>query len=547
MAVVAGAGAGHLVAAFVEPASSPVLAIGSAVVDRVPAGVKELAVRWVGTADKPVLIGLVAIVSLVLGFLAGRMQRRGFGVWLVAALAALSAWAAVTRPAAGAYAVLPSLVAGVTGMAVLALLVARPGIATAPLQSAGRDTPYDESAHGVSLPADATPTGSSPADATPTGSSPADATPTGSSPADATPTGSSPADPGVGRRTVMTVAAGVAGLAAGGLGEARIRSARSATLPVALPRATRPLGPLAPGLDITTPGLTPFRTPVADFYRIDTALVVPRIDARTWRLTIDGEVDAPYGLGLADLLALPMIDADITLNCVSNPVGGDYIGSTRWLGVPVRDVLGRARVRSAADQILSTSIDGMTISTPVEALMDDRGALLAIAMDGAPLTPEHGYPVRLVTPGLYGYVGATKWLTRLTATTYAAQPAYWTERGWAARADVQTQARIDVPRAGSVPAGDVVVAGVAWSQARDGIGRVEVRIDDGPWRSAELGPDAGGHYWRQWRLVWPAAGSGRHTVTVRAADGFGTVQTTTVADPFPSGATGLHTITVDVD
>ncbi len=504
-AVVAGVGAGHLAAAFVAPGASPVLAIGSAVVDRVPAGLKEFAIRWFGTADKPVLVAVVALVAVLLGGVAGLAQRRGLGVWVVAALAALCGWAAVTRPSVGSFGALPAVVAGVVGMATLAWLAPRRGIRPSPPQSTGTVTPYADPTHGVSLPVDS---------------------------------GS------VARRTAVTAAVGVAGIAAGGLGEARVRTGRDATLPTALPTPADPLPPLPAGLEATTPGLTPFRTPVTDFYRVDTAFAIPRVDSGTWRLTIDGEVDAPYELSLADLLALPAVEADITLNCVSNPVGGDYIGSTRWLGIPVRDVLQRARIRPGADQILSTSVDGMTISTPVGALTDDRGALLAVAMNGAPLPPEHGYPVRMITPGLYGYVGATKWLRRLTATTYAAQHAYWTDRGWSERAEVKTQARIDTPH-GSIPAGPTVIAGVAWSQARHGISRVEVRIDDGPWTPAQLGHDAGGHYWRQWRAPWTAA-SGRHTVTVRATDGLGTVQTSTVADPAPDGASGLHTITVQV-
>ncbi|GAA1752364.1 molybdopterin-dependent oxidoreductase [Nostocoides vanveenii] len=492
-AVAAGAGVGHLVASIIAPDASPVLAIGSAIIDAAPTPLKEFAVRWLGTADKPVLVAGVALGALAFGAVAGVLQRRGLGIWLILVLAATCAWATTTRPSSGSYAIVPSLLAGLIGMAVLTGLTGR---------ADGREPPAAPSTAAAALD----------------------------------------------RRTTIGSALAVAGgLVAGGVGVLRNGSALPADAVTALPRSATPLPPLAVGLEQTTPGLTAFRTPVADFYRIDTALAIPRVSLPDWRLTIDGDVDAPYDLTYADLLALPMMEADITLNCVSNPVGGDYIGSTRWLGVPVRDVLRRARIRASADQILSTSVDGMTISTPVDALLDDRGALLAVAMDGRPLTPMHGYPVRLVTPGLYGYVGATKWLTRLTATTYAAQQAYWTERGWAERAEVQTQARIDLPRDRRVAAGPVVIAGVAWSQARQGISRVEVRVDDGDWVEADLGPDAGGHYWRQWRTTWKATASGRHTVTVRAVDGTGAAQTDQVADPFPSGATGLHTLDVEVD
>ena len=492
-AVAAGAGVGHLVASFIAPEASPILAIGSAIIDATPTPLKEFAVRWLGTADKPGLVAGVALGAFSFGAVAGVLQRRGLGIWLILVLAATCAWAAPTRAAAGTYAIVPSLVAGLTGMGVLTWLTDRVD---------GRERLRPPTTAAVAIDR---------------------------------------------RATIGSAIAVAGGLVTGGAGVLRNGTAVSTEAGAALPRPAAPLTPLATGLEVSTPGLTAFRTPVADFYRIDTALAIPRVSPQDWRLTIDGEVDAPYDLTYADLLALPLVEADITLNCVSNPVGGEYIGSTRWLGVPVRDVLRRARIRASVDQILSTSMDGMTISTPVDALLDDRGALLAVAMDGRPLTPMHGYPVRLVTPGLYGYVGATKWLTRLTATTYAAQQAYWTERGWAERAEVQTQARIDLPRDKRVAAGAVVIAGVAWSQARQGISRVEVRVDDGDWVEADLGPDAGGHYWRQWRTTWKATASGRHTITVRAVDGTGAAQTDQVSDPFPSGATGLHTLDVEVD
>jgi hypothetical protein len=242
---------------------------------------------------------------------------------------------------------------------------------------------------------------------------------------------------------------------------------------------------------------------------------------------------------------MPLVEKDITLNCVSNEVGGPYISSTRFLGVRVSDLLRTARLQSGPDQVLSESTDGMSISTPVEALTDDREALVAIAMDGAPLPAAHGFPARLVTPGLYGYVGATKWLVRLTATSYAARQAYWTQRGWAARTTIKTQSRIDTPGDGdSVPVGKLAVGGVAWAQGR-GISAVELQVDDGPWRRATLGPDAGTDYWRQWYVVWEAT-PGKHRLTARATDGAGEVQTAEPRDSFPSGATGYHSIQVSV-
>lgn len=489
-----GLGAGHLVAGVVGPSTSPAIAVGSAAIDLTPLWLKDWATSTLGTADKPVLIVGVLVVVLCLGALAGILQSRNrSGAWLLAGLAGIAALAAATRPSGGQLAVLPSSVAALVGIVGLRF------VPTDGSNPAGRErAAYAGSAD---------------------------------------------------RRTV--VAAGL--LTGAGAGAAYLGTRLGAPIgatgqSLTLPAPSAPLPALPAGLGASTPGLTPLRTPVADFYRIDTAVIIPRIDVSAWRLRIDGDVDHPYEVTFDELLRMPMIEADITLNCVSNPVGGDYIGSTRWLGVRTRDVLARAGVRDTADQILSTSHDGMTISTPVAALQDDRGALLAIAMDGKPLTPTHGFPVRMITPGLYGYVGATKWLTHLTATTYAKDQAYWSTRGWAEQAEVKTQSRIDVPRDGaSVPAGsELVIAGVAWSQARQGISGVEVRVDDGAWIAADLGPDVGGHYWRQWRATWTPSASGQHVITARATDGTGAIQTTTIAEPAPDGASGLHSIRVRV-
>lgn len=497
-------GAGHLVAAAVAPPASPAVAVASTLVDRAPRAVKEWAISTLGTADKPALVAGVVLVVLALGALAGVLQpRRRLGTWIFVALGVLSAAAALTRPDAGPVSALPTLAAVAAGTLTLRTL----------LPSRSRFDPVEMSIRGRQA---------------------------------VSPPPQPPSDPV--RRTLLT--AGALTAAGGGLAYLGMRlgagTAGSATS-FALPAPARPLPPLPAGLEATVPGLSALRTPVADFYRVDTALVLPRIDAADWRLRIDGDVDRNIELTFDDLLAMPMVEADITLNCVSNPVGGEYIGSTRWLGVLTRDVLARAGVRPTADQILSTSQDGMTISTPVAALTDARGAMLAVAMDGKPLTREHGYPVRMVTPGLYGYVGAPKWLTRLTATTYAAEKAYWSTRGWAERAEVKTQARIDVPRRGeTVAEGQAVVAGVAWSQAHQGISRVEVRVDEGPWQEAELGPDVGGHYWRQWRWTWEAHTGGRR-LTVRATDGEGTIQSGEIAEPAPDGASGLHMVNVRVN
>jgi DMSO/TMAO reductase YedYZ molybdopterin-dependent catalytic subunit len=500
LAALAGAGVGHLVAALVAPEASPVAAVGAVVIDATPTPVKEWAISLFGTADKTVLVGSVSLVTLLLAAGVGRLARtwRTLSLVLLVGLAALATAAALTRPSAGQLAVLPGLVTAGVGLGVLSTLATR-------LDRLFRDDPL------------------------------------GGEPADR-----DPAQTAATRRAVVLTAGGVgaAAVLSGLVGQALTRRATPASVGP-LPSPATALPPLPAGLERTVPGLSPFRTPNADFYRIDTALLLPRVDPADWTLTIDGEVDHEVTLSYADLTAMPMVEKDITLMCVSNEVGGDLVGSARWLGVPVRHILARAGVRDSVDQVLSTSVDGMTISTPIEALTDDRDALLAVAMNGAPLPIQHGFPVRLVTPGLYGFVGATKWLATMTATTYAARQAYWTERGWATEAPCLTESRIDTPRAGtSLSPGRTAIGGVAWAQGR-GITKVEVRVDDGPWLAATLGPDAGIDYWRQWYLPWDAA-SGDHTLAVRATDGLGDVQTVATADPYPRGATGWHTVDVTV-
>jgi hypothetical protein len=244
-----------------------------------------------------------------------------------------------------------------------------------------------------------------------------------------------------------------------------------------------------------------------------------------------------------DLLASPLREADVTLACVSNTVGGDLIGNARWLGLPVREVLARAGVHADADMVLSTSIDGFTASTPLEALTDERDSLLAIGMNGDPLPVEHGFPVRLVVPGLYGYVSATKWVTELEVTRFDRATAYWTTRGWSERGPIKLQSRIDVPR-GSVDAGEVMIAGMAWQQ-HEGVDGVEVRIDGGEWRRATLATAISDDTWVQWHLAWKAE-SGSHDIECRAIGADGVTQTDAAAPPAPDGATGWHSVTVAV-
>jgi DMSO/TMAO reductase YedYZ molybdopterin-dependent catalytic subunit len=308
---------------------------------------------------------------------------------------------------------------------------------------------------------------------------------------------------------------------------------------VRLPAPADAAPPLPDGL---APG---FVTSNADFYRVDTALTVPQVDLDSWRLGITGMVDSPVSLSFADLLDRPLVERVVTLNCVSNEVGGPYIGTARWLGVPLAPLLREVGVRAGADQLLARSVDGMTIGTPVAALLDGREPLLCVGMNGEPLPFEHGFPVRMLTPGLYGYVGACKWVTSLELTTFDAVDAYWVQRGWAPQAPVKTASRIDMPAPfAQVPAGPVTVAGVAWAQGR-GIRAVEVQVDDDPWQQATLLPVPSIETWVQWRYVW-AATPGSHDVRVRATDGTGAVQPEERVTPFPDGATGWHSTTVTV-
>ena len=342
-----------------------------------------------------------------------------------------------------------------------------------------------------------------------------------------------------------------AGLVAGGAvvvggagrrlqGRFSVEGARDA---VVLPAPASPAAPLPGGVELGVGGVSPFVTPNGDFYRVDTALVPPRVTPSEWSLTIKGMVDNPIRLSFEDVVDRELVERDITLVCVSNEVGGPYAGNARWLGVPLRTLLEEAGVQDGADQMVSRSVDGWTAGSPTDAVVDGRDALLAIGMNGEPLPVEHGFPARLVVPGLYGFTSATKWVTEIELTTFDAYDPYWVQRGWAQVAPIKTMARIDTPGGlATVDAGTVPVGGVAWAIHR-GISAVEVRVDDGPWQEAQLGAVPGNDTWRQWMFPWEAT-SGRHTITARAVDGTGEVQTDQRANPIPDGASGWHNIVV---
>ena len=337
-------------------------------------------------------------------------------------------------------------------------------------------------------------------------------------------------------------ATAVIGVALYGLGRqfaARFDAAASRAK-VLLPQALRPLDAVDPAAQAT--GAVPFFTPNSDFYRIDINLSVPNIDPDDWSLRVHGLVDGERRYSYADLLARDLVEADITLTCVSNEVGGRLMGTARWLGVPLQELLDEAGVRPDADYVVGRSFDGFTAGFPL-GVLDGRAALLAVGMNGEPLPLIHGFPARLVVPGVYGYSSATKWITEIELTRLDDAPTYWVERGWSVEAPIKTSSRIDTPAGlASVPRGLVAVAGVAWSQPV-GISRVEVRVDDGPWERATLAAEVNGSTWRQWSFPWQAS-AGRHTLTVRATDNNGAIQIEERSEPFPSGVTGWHQIVV---
>lgn len=502
LAAVAGIAAGHLVAGFLAPASSPVLAIGSTVIDVTPTPVKEWAIATFGTNDKLILQGSVLVVTLVLAAVAGLLARRRMplAVGLIVLLTGLAGAAALLRPAARPLDALPALAAMAVGVATLVWLARLAGAAGDADRGAGPD---------AGLGADL-----------------------------GTRSGTS-------RRGFVVGALGVTALSVLAAVGGQLRSGAQTIKKVVLPAAADKAKPLPAGLETKVPGISPLRTPNEKFYRVDTNLSVPKVDVDSWTLEVGGMVEKPFTLTFAELAAMPLIERDITMTCVSNEVGGGYIGAARWLGVRLTDVLDRAGTKGNPDQVLSTAVDGFTISTPLGVVRDGRDAMIAIGMNGAQLSDTHGFPARLITPGLYGFVGATKWLTKLTLTTYAADQSYWTKRQWATDAPIKTSARIDTPAPlSTIKAGTTAIGGVAWAQHR-GVGKVEVKIDDGPWQATKLGPDVGVDYWRQWYVPWDAK-PGLHRISVRATDLKGQAQITERATPFPSGSSGIQEVVVTV-
>jgi len=510
-AALLGIGAGELTATLLAPSSSPLAVVGGVLIDAAPAWAKDTAIAWFGTGDKAALLTGIAIVLLAAAAALGLCEQRwrGIGVTGFVVLGAVVAVIAPLRADAAPLSWLPALLAGVVAAVVLRMLVRRLPVSAA--------APAPDSAAHAAPPAHAAPA----------------------------------VGDGTSRRrflawTVGTAAIGILAAVAATAGRAGSVAVGAVRAALHLPKPAAPAPPIPAGAALKVDGITPLVTPNADFYRIDTALIVPQVDPAQWRLRIHGLVAHEVTLTWDELLALPLVESAATLSCVSNEVGGDLVGNAVWLGYPIRELLAKAQPSADADMVLSTSVDGFTAGTPLETLTDDRDALLAIGMNGQPLPFEHGFPVRMVVPGLYGYVSATKWVTDLEVTRFDRATGYWTDRGWSARGPIKLSSRIDVPRPNRpIPAGDAVIAGVAW-QPHAGVSGVEVQVDDGPWQRAELAPAISADTWVQWRLPWTAA-AGQRVLRCRAIGADGTVQTEQIAAPAPDGATGWHTVSVTVN
>jgi len=469
---------------------SPVEVVAEVVIDQAPSSITKFGIEVFGKNDKLALVIGILVTLTIVGVVVGLLSRRrpivgdvAFGLFAVA-----GAGAALQVANAPVSAIVPSLVAGGVGALVLRFLRGR--IVAIPATKPVSD---DGSADGTS------------------------------------------------RRTFLALTGGLVALgavaAAGGRALRDRFSAVDSRNNLVLPAADRPGPTVTEAYATDVEGMTPFTTSNADFYRIDTALTVPQVPVESWELEIKGMVDEPLTLTFDELTEFGLVEADVTMTCVSNRVGGDLVGNARWLGVPLQRLLDEVGVDPDADQLVGRSIDGYTCGFPVSAVGDGRTCLVAVGMNGEPLPLEHGFPARLVTAGLYGYISATKWLTEIELTTFEDFDSYWVPRGYADRAPIRTQCRIDIPRTGEqVTAGPQYIAGVAWAQTK-GITKVEVKVDDGPWQEAELADELTDETWRQWRIEWDAqVGSPR--LLCRATDGDGVLMPEERTEPLPDGASG---------
>ncbi|MGH3810583.1 MAG: molybdopterin-dependent oxidoreductase [Pseudonocardiaceae bacterium] len=487
LSMAAGLATGHLAGGFISPTASPFLAVGSSAIDLTPSWLKDFAVRAFGSYDKLILLSGMAVVVGLVGVTAGLLSRRSRtpGLALIVLLGVVAGVAVVSRPTAGSFDVLAPLVALLASAGTFVIL-----------HCLGQ-LPTGDTAAGVS------------------------------------------------RRALLAgsaaVAAGAGIAAAGGqllAGRSGVEASRQAVGRV-LPVLTPPLIPQ--GADFAADGSPTFITPNRDFYRVDVNLTLPQLRAEDWRLRVHGMVGRELTLNWAELTSRPLIERPVTMTCVSNEIGGPYLSTANFTGVLLADLLREAGVQRGADQVFTTSVDGWTCGSPTAVLADPgRQAMLVIAMNGEPLPIEHGFPVRMVVPGLYGFVSGTKWITDMELTTFDARRAYWLERGWAQRAPIKTMSRIDSPGAFGRVRPDTPITGAAWAQTR-GIAKVEVRIDHGEWRPAELSTEVNVDTWRMFRLRGRWA-PGAHVAEVRATDKTGYTQTADRAAPIPDGASGWHSV-----
>jgi DMSO/TMAO reductase YedYZ molybdopterin-dependent catalytic subunit len=499
VAVGVGLGVGEATAGMLLRVPSPVDAIGQQLIPAFPPALTAWAIETLGRANRAVLVAGILVVAIGVGALLGMAGRRHpllavAGFLAAAAAGALAATASPDASASGAW--LTNLVAAAAGFLTLRWL-----LRLAPAR-----------------------------------------------PAASPPTSQTPTSPAHSRRSFLVAAAGAGVGAVGLLAVGRVALAGRGVLvdPAAfpLPEPRRALPALTPAQRWTTPeGLSPVLTPTARFFRIDTALRVPQVDPATWELRVHGLVDRETVLTYDDLLGLPLEEVDLTLQCVSNEVGGDLVGTARWTGVRLATVLELAGVAEGAEQVLGRSVDGFDAGFPLEAVTDGRPALVAVGMNGEPLPARHGFPARLVVPGLYGYVSATKWLAELELAPWEGVDGYWVPRGWSKRGPVKPSSRIDVPGTGArLPAGPTIVAGVAWAPG-PGVAAVELQVDDGPWVPAERSSPLSAHTWVQWRATVDLP-AGEHGIRVRTVDGTGAVQPQGPRPPAPDGAEGWHRVVV---
>jgi DMSO/TMAO reductase YedYZ molybdopterin-dependent catalytic subunit len=592
-------GVGQLVSGLSARQGSPAVAVGQAAIDLAPPPLKNFAISVFGANDKMALVTGILIVLAIFAALIGvaAMRRLAYGYAGLVIFAAIGLAAALSRPGATFGYAVPTILGAAAGAFALGKLTRaaleatprsmRPGATSSaragvpPDRHAGFDAasagagsvsttpiappPSPPATPPPSVPsAPAADTGSAgPERAGPERAGPERAGPRATPPVvpagpkewvSAPPPGEtwtyqSPSAPGPGRRRFLIVS----GVAAGGAAIAAIagrelnarQSVTQARATIRIPAPSQPAPPLPAGSDLRIPGISSFVTPSSTFYRVDTAIVLPEVDPQNWQLRIHGMVEREVTISFAELLRRPLIEHYVTLTCVSNPVSGPYIGNAKWLGASLAALIRAARPKAGATQLLCTSVDGFTSGTPIQVVLDGRDALLAVAMNGSALPVEHGFPARMVVPGLYGYVSATKWVTDIKVTTFEAETAYWAQRGWSPQGPIKTESRIDVPAGGStIKPGRTAVAGVAWAQ-HTGIDAVEVRVDQGAWHRATLAKVPGIDTWRQWVWYWDAT-PGPHVIEARATDASGYTQTAALAATEPNGATGYPSNTITV-